>query len=91
VAAHGADSHAEAIHRDRACFSPEDLVGLDVALPLLAALAVAEVAVDPGQEAPRERHAEVLGGEFVVAQDPRDLAVDVEDRGGRILESACAA
>jgi hypothetical protein len=39
-----------------------------------------------GRRLPGERHAEVLGGKALVAQDARDLAVDLEDRGGRILQ-----
>jgi hypothetical protein len=66
----------------------EDLVGLDVPLPLLAALAVAQVRVDPGQEAAGERDTEVLRGEIVFAQDAGHLAVDVEDRRGGIVEEA---
>ncbi len=38
----------------------EDLVALGLRLPLLAALAVVEVLVDPGDQAAGQRHAEVL-------------------------------
>ena len=68
VAAHRADAHADAVDRDRAIVAAEDLVGLGLRLPLLAALAVAEVLVDPGQQAAGERHAEVLRRQRVAAQ-----------------------
>ena len=74
---------------------PRILLRLGAALPLLAAHAVAEVLVDPRDQAAGERHAEVLGGEALVAQDAGDLAVDVEDRRRRIVEQfardACAS
>ena len=68
VAAHRADAHAQAVHRDRVALAPEDLVGLGLRLPLLAALAVAEVLVDPRKQAAGQRHAEVLVRQCVAAQ-----------------------
>src|SRR3989344_1347985 len=45
VAAHSADTHADAVDRDRPLGTPEDLVGLGLALPLLLRLAAIELLV----------------------------------------------
>src|SRR5207237_9361635 len=88
VAAHRADANAEAVDRDGLRFASENLVGLRVRLPLLAALPVAEVLGDPRQQPSGYRHAEVFRRKALVAQDARDFAIDLEDRRGRIVEQA---
>ncbi|CAJ1775970.1 hypothetical protein LMCDFJHI_00677 [Aeromonas salmonicida] len=60
VATQGTDPHAQTIHRNGGIFDPQDLVGLGLALPLFAALAVVELGVNPGDEATGQRHAEVV-------------------------------
>ena len=60
VAAHRADAHADAVDRHGRRGEAEDLVSLRARLELLAAVAVAEVAVDPRQQAAGERKAEPL-------------------------------
>src|SRR5207237_1252744 len=72
----------------RPIVAAEDFVRLRTALPLLAAHSVAHVPIDPGNEAARERDAEMLLREVRIAQDAGHLAVDVENRRRRILEQA---
>ena len=79
VAAHGADAHAEAVDRDL-LGGAEDLVGFDQPFPLLAALAVFDLAVDPGEQAAGERVAELGGRDAVAVELGGDLLVDLEDR-----------
>ena len=68
---------------------PRILLVSAVRLPFLAALAVAEVLVDPGEQAARERYAEVLASATPSrAQRCRHRAVDVEDRGRRDRRAA---
>ncbi len=84
MAAHGADAHADAVHRYRALEATEDLVGLGLAFPLFAALAVWQSLVDPRDQAARQRHAEVLGRERLAAHGFSHLAVDIQNGAGRI-------
>ena len=84
VAAHGADAHAQAIHRNRALVATQDLVGLGLALPLFAALAVGQLLVDPGDQAASQRHAEMIHREGLATHGLGHLAVDIEDGTGRI-------
>ena len=79
VASHRADAHAQALDRHRAGLGAEDLVGLDRRLPLLAALAVAQILVDPRNQIRRERHAEMRMREIVGRERGADRAVDVEN------------
>src|SRR5258708_24541623 len=99
VAAHRAHAYAEAVHYDGAQVvrlwphewgprAPEDLVRLRVPFPLFAALSLAEIGVDPRQQASGERHPEMLGREILVTQDPGDFAVDVADGRCRFGEQA---
>src|SRR5438128_6566872 len=50
VTAHGPHAYAQALHRNGIGRVAQDLVGLGAALPLLAAHAVAEILVDPGNQ-----------------------------------------
>src|SRR6267154_2215567 len=43
VATHCADAHADAVDRDRVCFTSEDLVAFGLTFPFFATLAVTEV------------------------------------------------
>ena len=56
VAAHGADTHAQAVDRGggraEGGAAAQDLVGLDLALPLFLGHAVAQILVDPGIRLP---------------------------------------
>src|ERR1700730_948039 len=86
VTAHRADAHANRLDRNRMVFAAENLVGLGTAFPFLLADTVAHVFSDPGNQAPGERHAKVLGRKALVAQYARDLAADIEYRRARIAE-----
>src|SRR6266702_1805527 len=85
MAAHSTDPHADAVHRDRRR-GTEDLVGLGKPLPLLAALAVLDLPVDPGQDIPRQGGAEFLGRHDVAPQGGSDLTVDLQDGRTGILQ-----
>ena len=86
MAAHGADAHAKALDRNRVRAAPEDLVGLGAPLPLLAALTVAEILVDPRDQAAREGRAELRLRQVGRPQRIGHGTVDVEDCAGRIVE-----
>src|SRR5207253_9609458 len=84
VAAHGANAHANAVHRDWALEATEDLVGLGLGLPLFTALTVRQLFVDPRDQAAGQRHAEVFGRVSVAAHGFGHFTVDVEDGAGRV-------
>ncbi len=86
MATHCADAHANAVDRDRVSFAAENLVAFRLAFPLFAALAVAEILVDPRQQAARKRKAELLSWQRLVPQRRAHRPVQLEDRGGRILK-----
>src|SRR5713101_6558411 len=86
VATHCADAHADAVDRDRVLFAAKNLVAFRLTFPLFAALAVAEILVDPRQQAARKRKAEALPWQRLVPQRRRHRPVQLEDRGGRILQ-----
>ena len=52
MAAHGSDPDADSIDGDLRLVISEDLIGFGLAFPFLAALAVAEIFIDPGYEPP---------------------------------------
>ena len=93
VAAHRADADADAIDGNRlVAGEAENLVRLGLALPFFLALAVAEVLVDPGNQAAGERHAEMLGGIGGAAERLGHAAVDFENgrrRIGELLAARC--
>src|SRR6185295_18118290 len=62
VAAHRADAYAESVDGHRRRRQAEDLVALRARLEFFAAVAIAKVAIDPGEQAPCERVAESLNG-----------------------------
>src|SRR6266699_588866 len=86
VTAHRADAHANRLDWDRMALAAENLIGLGTAFPLLLADTIAHVFSDPGNQAPGERHAKVLGREALVAQYAGDLAVDIEYRRTRVAQ-----
>ena len=84
VAAHRADTHAQAVDRHRSRLAhrrlAEDLVGFSAALPLFLRHPVAEILVDPRNQRAGERHAEVVGRHARRCSSRRT-------RGGRCRES----
>src|SRR2546425_761140 len=86
VATHCADAHADAVDRDRVLFAAKNLVAFRLAFPLFAALAVAEILVDPRQQAARERKPELPAWQRSVPQRRGHRPVQLKDRGGRILQ-----
>ena len=91
VAAHGTHAHAHAVDRDLCTIAAEDLVRLDLRLPFLAALAIPKVLVDPGQQARRERVAELRLRQRGRAQRVGHRTVDVEHGARRVLEQRLRA
>ena len=87
VAAHRADADADAIDGNRLVpCEAEDLVRLGLPLPFFLALAVAQILVDPRDQAAGERDAEVLGRIGGAAERLGDAAVDLQNGRGRIGE-----
>ena len=62
----------------------ENLVGLRLGFPLFLALAVFHFLVDPRQQRTGQREAEVFVGHAVAAHGGGHLAVDVQNRAGRV-------
>ena len=83
VAAHGADAYAQTLH-DGGAAAAEDFVGFNVAFPFFLGLAVAQVYVDPRNQAAGQRHAEVGFGVVGRAQEVGYFAVDIEDGAGGV-------
>src|SRR5690606_3223189 len=83
VGAHGADAHAHAVD-GHLRVQAEDLVRLDLPLPLLAGLATVDGAVDPWDEAAGERRAELTLWEGLAPHQVDHLAIELEDAGARI-------
>src|SRR4051812_26611712 len=79
VAAHRADTYAQAVDRDRAVGPAENLVAFGLRLRLFLALAVAEILRDPRQQAAGEREAEVLRRELPAPHRRRHRPIDVQD------------
>src|SRR6266436_3776731 len=86
VATHCADAHANAVDRDRVSFAAKNLVAFRLAFPLFAALAIAEILVDPRQQAARKRKPELPAWQRPVPQRRGHHPIQLEDRGGRILQ-----
>ena len=90
VAAHGAHPNADALDRNVVFRrATQHLVQLGVALPLLARHAVAQVLVDPGQQAACQGEAELLGGEIRRTHGLSHRTVDVQDVASRIRQLGC--
>ncbi len=86
VAAHGTDTHADTIDRDRTTAAADDLVGLSLRLPLFTALTVSQLLVDPRDQAAGQRYAEVVNREGVATQGLGNSAVDVQNGTGRVRQ-----
>ena len=89
MAAHRADAHAQAVDYGRIVAAAEDFVGFHAALPFFFGLAVAQVHVNPRNQAAGERYAEVGFRIVFAAQEIGHFAVDVENRTGRIGKLVC--
>src|SRR5712692_8484823 len=85
VATHCAYAHANPVDGDRVAAPAQNLVGLRLPFPLLAALAVAEILVDPRKKTAGKRKSELGAWKGVLAQRRSHGPVDLEDRGGGIL------
>src|ERR1019366_8987472 len=86
VTAHRTDAYTNAVHRDRIRFEAKYLVCFGRTFPFLAALAIAEILVDPRQQAAGERMAEMPGRKILLALHVGNRAVDIENRGIRLVE-----
>jgi len=78
VAAHCTDPDTDAVNRNRRG-GAEDLVGLGKAFPLLAALTILNLAVDPGEHVARQRIAEFLLRQRITAQAGSHFTVYIQD------------
>src|SRR5690606_32598247 len=63
MAAHRTNPHTGAIDWNWSRGTPQDLVGFRLAFPFFTALAIIQLLVDPGDQAARQRHAEVVDRE----------------------------
>ena len=84
VAAHCADAHAQAVDHGGVVAAAEDFVGFRAAFPFFFRLAVAQIRVNPRNQAAGKRHAEVGFGIVFAAQKIGNFAVDVENRAGGV-------
>ena len=67
-------------------FRSQYLVGFGRGLPLFAALTVAQILIDPGDQAPRQRHAELCPRKFLRRQGGADRPVYLQNARGGILQ-----
>ena len=86
VATHRANANAQTVDGDGTLRSAEDLVAFSLGLPFFLALPVAEIRIDPRQQAARQGMAEVRRRKAGVPQRVGNRAIDVEDRGCGIVE-----
>src|SRR5467141_1211432 len=86
VATHCADAHANAVDWDRVSCAAKNLVAFRLTFPLFAALAVAEILIDPRQQAARKRKPELSAWQRSVPQRRGHRPIQLKDRGGRILQ-----
>ena len=85
--AHRSDADAQTVHGDLVIFgAAQDLVGLNLSLPLFAGLTVAQVRVNPGNQGAGERHTELGGIQLTGALLSKDLAVDVQNCGCGVVQ-----
>src|ERR1700680_1560523 len=84
VAAHRAHPHADAFHRHGVRLRSEYLVRFGARLPFLAALAGAQILVDPRNQARRERHAELRPGKLGARECTAYGAIDIENAGSGV-------
>lgn len=76
MAAQRADTHAQAVNRN-GVRGREDFVGLSLALPLFAGLAVIQLFVDPWDQTTGQRYAEVVHRQLAAAGQLSDLTFDI--------------
>src|SRR6267154_272174 len=86
VATHCADAHANPVDWDRVSCAAKNLVAFRLTFPLFAALAVAEILIDPRQQAARKRKPELPAWQRSVPQCRGHRPIQLKDRGGRILQ-----
>src|SRR6267154_3680055 len=79
VATHRADANADSVDRDGICFTAEDLVAFGLTFPFFATLAVAEILIDPRQQAARKRKTELLAWQGFIPQRRGHRSVQLED------------
>src|SRR5271168_4014434 len=84
MAAHRADPDAYAFNGNRVRLEAEDLIGFDARLPFLAALAVAQILIDPRYEAARKRHIEVRPRKIFGRKSGTHRAIDFQYAGSGI-------
>ena len=91
MAAHGADTHAQAVDWDflgaKVDAAAQDLVRFRARLPLFLRLAVAQVLVDPRNQVAGQRRAELL--DFIrgiAVLGGQHLAVDFQDGGSGVVQ-----
>ena len=85
MAAQCADTHAQTVNRN-GVRGAEDFVGLSLALPLFAGLAVIQLFVYPRDQAAGQRYAEVIHRQLAAAGELSDFTLDIEDRGRRVCQ-----
>ncbi len=86
MGAHCANPHTDAVDGNRVIGAPENFVGLDSRLPLFLTHAVVELLVDERDKTAGQGHLEVLGREAVRTHGFGYLAVNLQNRGGRIVQ-----
>ena len=85
--AHRSDADAQTVHGDLIVLgTAQNLVGLNLSLPLFAGLAVTQVGVNPGNQGAGERHTELGGIQLAGALLSEDLAVDVQNCGCGVVQ-----
>ena len=84
VAAHGAHAHAQAVHHHRVGAAAEDFIGFHAAFPFFFGLAVAQIGINPRNQAAGQGHAELRLRIGIAAQEIRHFAVDIQNGAGRI-------
>ena len=84
VAAHRADADAQAVDHGRIVAAAEDFVGFCAAFPFFFGLTVAQIHINPRNQAAGERYAEVGFRIVFAAQEIGHFAVNVENCAGRI-------
>ena len=80
VAAHRADADAQTVDYSWIVAAAEDFVGFHAAFPFFFGLTVAQVHINPRNQAASERYAEIGFRIVFAAQEIGHFAVDVENR-----------
>ena len=80
VAPHGSDTNTDSIDWNLRLGPTEDLVRLCFTFPFLAALTIAQVFIDPRNQAARERYTKVVDRKVGGPHRICDCLVDCQDR-----------